>query len=275
MISFIDMNNNITISPEYGSIYAFLTNCLSKTCETKDYDMLDTMIAWLPATKMMKIYSNRIELLIREHDGKIASISYKTALCDVFKKQIVEWNDGFTKNQEPDDKTCVPEISRLVTISTAHIKKSTIDFLNGECDRETAKTGIPVFKKTMYEESYGWFIYTDSLSFCDRKELPDDLIDCIEFANDYQASVLCLDSDGPIMPQLTNYTAIKLDSNNDLIKTILTRGNTAIEDFLGYPLSGKESPRRIENQMKNVLMQMPDDEIKKYREKYAQKKSES
>ena len=63
-------------------------------------------------------------------------------------------------------------------------------------------------------------------------------------------------------------------SNNDetfekLKRELFIHGQDAIEEFLGYELSGLEEKDAIEKAMDNVYAQMPDDEFNKFVEEYA------
>ena len=105
------------------------------------------------------------------------------------------------------EKRSTPELCTLMTISTVHITESTCQFLDDECDPATSITGVCICKKIIAGSVYGWFVYIDSLTeaSCDLEVLPEDLRACIKFALDCQASILCFDSDGPVMSQLIAY----------------------------------------------------------------------
>ena len=217
---------------------------------------------------MIQVYDSYINLFITQSNGTVATMMYWTGFSDKFRKQMIIWNDNSTEQQIPDDKSCVPELNSLITISTAHIKQSTRQFLDDECDAEKAKTGLPVYEKKTIGKQHGWFIYINDILTITRNMLPDDLIECIDFANDYHASILCLDSNGPVMPQLIDYDKVRLSDNTALIKAVMQKGTAAIEDFIGHKLSGQESPRRIEYQLKFALIRMSDDAVQIYRDKY-------
>ena len=69
-------------------------------------------------------------------------------------------------------------------------------------------------------------------------------------------------------------------SNNDetfekLKRELFIHGQDAIEEFLGYELSGLEEKDAIENAMDNVYAQMPDDEFDKFVEEYVSSDSDT
>lgn len=89
------------------------------------------------------------------------------------------------------------EISKMLTISTAHITMETARELNIESN--TNNMQLSVYKKS----DYGWFIYVnDDL---DNRTIPDDLLKCLEFAKDLGCEWLCLDCDGEVLEYLYTY----------------------------------------------------------------------
>lgn len=90
------------------------------------------------------------------------------------------------------------EISKMLTISTAHISPETAQFL----DKETieGKTSLVVYNKG----EYGWFIFIapDFEAEC----IPEDLQNCMCFAEGNGCEWLCLDRDGEIIAELKEYT---------------------------------------------------------------------
>lgn len=267
-MTLIDMNNQVTVSPKYDQIYNFLYNCISENSDPIENTTFQNIVAWLPSIRMIQVYDSYINLLITQSNGAVTTMMYWTGFSDKFRKQMIIWNDNSTEQQIPDDKSCVPELSSFITISTAHIKQSTQQFLDAECDAETTKTDLPVYEKKTMGKQHGWFIYINDILTVTRRILPDDLIECIDFANDYHASILCLDSNGPVMPQLIDYDKVRISDNTTLIKAVMQKGTAAIEDFIGHKLSGQESPCRIENQLKSALIRMSDDAVQIYRDKY-------
>lgn len=89
------------------------------------------------------------------------------------------------------------EISRMLTLSTAHITQSTNDWISQQeifC--------LPAFQK----DDYGWFIYISNEPLDDESmNIPDDLCKVISFAKAENCDWLCLDCDGEIVNGLTVY----------------------------------------------------------------------
>ena len=83
------------------------------------------------------------------------------------------------------------EITKMLTLSTAHITDSTMEQL----DREPVynNLGLCVYKKS----DYGWFIYLDNTMDLTDMRLPNDLLKCLALAKSVGCDVLCLDCDGP------------------------------------------------------------------------------
>lgn len=100
------------------------------------------------------------------------------------------------------------EISRMLTISTAHITKETADNLNKDClplNPEHCSDhafcfhiGIAVYPK----DDYGWFLW---IGPAELSLAPPDLRQCIEFARRHNCEWLCLDCDGLIEGSLQTY----------------------------------------------------------------------
>lgn len=88
------------------------------------------------------------------------------------------------------------DITKMVTISTAHIKESTTSFLE-----ETLL--FPV-----YQFDYFYMIWIDDdTEYYDtfKNEIPKNLWDCIMFAHNLGCQWLCLDRDGEIVDELQVY----------------------------------------------------------------------
>lgn len=94
--------------------------------------------------------------------------------------------------------TCLA-VMDMITVSTAHIKQTTDQWLQ---DDAKLADSVNVYPKGD-EEDFGYFVYMTELS--DTKDLPDDLRTCVKLARDMGARILCLDCDGPEMPYLTRY----------------------------------------------------------------------
>ena len=94
-----------------------------------------------------------------------------------------------------DDSTThevVPEIHKMLTLSTGHITKETSNLLDID-EMETV-----VYRK----DEYGWFVTCWDL---DDDTLPDDLRACAEYAEKNECDWLCLDCDGPVVDGLPVY----------------------------------------------------------------------
>lgn len=95
------------------------------------------------------------------------------------------------------------EITRMLTISTAHISKETADLLAGEYPIDS----VPVWEMSIgiySKEEYGWYIYF-SLAERIHPSMPEDLAACLRLAHQHQCEVLCLDCDGEIVEGLPVY----------------------------------------------------------------------
>lgn len=85
------------------------------------------------------------------------------------------------------------EKSTLLTISTAHIRKSTSEWLGDQIKSDISSLTV------INKNDSGFFIYMPECDEKTYKEIPDDLRACMEFAKENGAQLLCLDSDGPVM----------------------------------------------------------------------------
>lgn len=99
------------------------------------------------------------------------------------------------------------EITKCLTISTAHIRQSTQDLLDKEIKKTTIE-GIVVYAK----EDYGWFIYLYPEMDHFATTAPADLKACIDLAIKNDCQMLCLDSDAEILDCLPHYTEVDLTS---------------------------------------------------------------
>ena len=92
------------------------------------------------------------------------------------------------------------EITKMLTLSTAHITNETSVKLNED------SFGDVEFPISVYiKQNYGWFIY---LLEDDEKEydmLPQDLANIAKFALANECEMICLDCDGAIIEQLKVY----------------------------------------------------------------------
>jgi hypothetical protein len=96
-----------------------------------------------------------------------------------------------------------PEISHLIHLSTAHIRKETGDWID---------------QNHVYHASheYGWFVWVDEdmcraedgsdiLQFGDETVVPADLIACMRFAQQHGCTWFVLDCDVNPIPELPTY----------------------------------------------------------------------
>lgn len=110
-----------------------------------------------------------------------------------------------------------PEIASIMTLSTAHVSVPTIALLQ-EATRcvntRLDDAGIAVYAKTQAcgtpdapsNECYGWFVYLPRvIPAVSKSDLPADLLGVLQYAQNHGCQVLCLDSDGPIVPTLKTY----------------------------------------------------------------------
>lgn len=103
------------------------------------------------------------------------------------------------------------EISKMLTLSTAHITKETADKLDFEYEDSTYDEycensicfngGFSLYRK----DCFGWFIHIPHESMLDEPIIPDDLRDCFIFAKNNGCDWLCLDADGLIEKSLKTY----------------------------------------------------------------------
>lgn len=100
------------------------------------------------------------------------------------------------------------EITKMLTLSTAHITKETDQKLEFEYDlileADEKMNGIVVYRK----EEYGWFIFiSEELVFDEDgcKNFPEDLIACLKLAISLDCQWLCLDRDGEVIPDLKTF----------------------------------------------------------------------
>lgn len=106
------------------------------------------------------------------------------------------------------------EITKMLTISTAHMKPST--------HKELIRASDPHFQSTcvfdynipfaVYRKGdYGFIIYIteDTMDRAIIGELcPRDLLKAAIFAGEHECNILCLDRDGEILPELTDYSEL-------------------------------------------------------------------
>lgn len=95
-----------------------------------------------------------------------------------------------------------PYCSPYLTVSTAHVSDKTIELINQ--DQEGASVpeleGFVIYRKTLYNEVVGWFLYIDLNA--DATPWPKDLFAIADLAKQHDANLVCLDRDGPIVEDL-------------------------------------------------------------------------
>ena len=93
------------------------------------------------------------------------------------------------------------EIDKMITISTGHIKEDTALALEREVKYELNKIPLSIYNKA----EFGWFIFVPDKNDFEEENIPNDLLDCINFAIKHDYNWLCLDCDGLIVPDLKTY----------------------------------------------------------------------
>lgn len=92
------------------------------------------------------------------------------------------------------------KIQILLTISSTHVGDSTRELLDSES--QTNSLGLSVYTK----DADGWYIYSFKQIPDEIKEkIPASLLDCIQYAKEVGADVLCLDCYGPVVHDLEIY----------------------------------------------------------------------
>ena len=91
-------------------------------------------------------------------------------------------------------------ITKMLTISTAHITRETEKKLRVES--YSNNMCLSVYDK----EGYGYWIYIDPYDklMC-KKNIPEDLLKCIELARQNDCQWLCLDWDAEEVSELPTY----------------------------------------------------------------------
>lgn len=89
------------------------------------------------------------------------------------------------------------DITKMLTISTAHITEETATKLDLEANTDDMQ--LSVYLKA----DYGWLVYVNK--DLDNRNIPDDLRKCLELAKANDCEWLCLDCDGEIVDGLDVY----------------------------------------------------------------------
>lgn len=92
------------------------------------------------------------------------------------------------------------EISRMLTLSTAHITEETVMGLEEAVNNTDSDIDLCVYQK----EEYGFFIHISD-DWQEGHKIPSDLRDCIELADNHNCKWLCLDRDGEVTEKLHVY----------------------------------------------------------------------
>ncbi|HAU84603.1 MAG TPA: hypothetical protein DCW90_03570 [Lachnospiraceae bacterium] len=90
------------------------------------------------------------------------------------------------------------EISRMWTLSTAHITRETDKWL-------TEQLKEPTEGLTVYEKTGGYFIYVPKDLDYEEMNLPEDIETIIAFSIGCEMDWICLDSDGPVEKMFPTY----------------------------------------------------------------------
>lgn len=94
-----------------------------------------------------------------------------------------------------------PEINTMLTISTAHISPQTREEWQETLDTNSYQTNedFVIYGK----DGYGFFMYITNKT--GEHTTNKTLKKIIEFAVDYNADIICFDSDGPTIDSLKKY----------------------------------------------------------------------
>lgn len=115
-----------------------------------------------------------------------------------FTKTINELIKHLDNTRSYNEPCCSP----YLTVSTAHVSNKTIKLINQ--DQEGASVpeleGFVIYRKTLYNEVVGWFLYIDHNA--DAAPWPEDLFAIADLAKKHDADLVCLDRDGPIVEDL-------------------------------------------------------------------------
>ena len=113
---------------------------------------------------------------------------------------------------DKEEKACNggPEIAKMLTISTAHIREETADELDSE---NGFHFGLAVYEKG----EFGWFIHIGNVDEDMLKKMPEDLSDCIRFAMKHGCEWLCLDCDAEKEDELETYVWLCLEPQREPI----------------------------------------------------------
>lgn len=113
------------------------------------------------------------------------------------------------KNVTTDTK---PEIQNIMTISTMHLTEDTMRTID---QNKKAYNTLSIYPKIIQNGALsaliGYFVYVLHSTVKDRAdELPNDLFDIAELAVANNCNMICIDRDGPIVPDLKYYYDIEI-----------------------------------------------------------------
>ena len=89
------------------------------------------------------------------------------------------------------------EITNMLCLSTCHIKNKTDQLMKNHLIND-----VVYYPKIESGNCYGYFIFADSILGSD---VPEDLIQCIEFARTNGCDWINMDCDGDPIKELKNY----------------------------------------------------------------------
>ena len=108
--------------------------------------------------------------------------------ADKVGENVADLIECLTESATQKTKKRKPEINKVITLSTAHIRPETEKALAED------NVGVTVFPKG----EYGYFIYLHGWQQYGSKD-PEDLKQCIRFAENYGCELLCIDRDAEIL----------------------------------------------------------------------------
>ena len=94
------------------------------------------------------------------------------------------------------------ELSTIMTISTAHLTPDTLNLLATAETYDPTFTNITYYPKILDGDNIGWFIYPCVPSSQIHENIPDDLKAILNLAEFCNASVICVDPDGPVIDNI-------------------------------------------------------------------------
>ena len=114
------------------------------------------------------------------------------------------------------------EISKMLTVSTAHVKEETLEALSETLQNDI---GLPVYVKGNPDNgsNFGVYIYLEPAGL---SQISEDLKPLIDIAIENNCNVLCLDGDGPILKGFKTYESSMKEELERLYNENLTKGMT-------------------------------------------------